>query len=658
MKISLFLIISIFLLQSANAQSVIDSLEQKLPDSKGKEKIQILIGLADALSTINTDKALSLGEEAYKLAHSENEVELMAESLEMIGVAYFYSYNFIKAAEYLKQSLDIYKELSDENNEAKISQNIGLAYLQANQYDSSEVYLQQAYKSYVNLNEPKNIAYCHTNLGLLYYFKSEYATALNHYNRASEIYKEIDDPVNHANLLNRIAMTYWLLGINDKAITFALESVKEREKIAKPDNLATGYNNIGAIYKDLGEDEKALDYFRRALSIYQQAGDSMGIPSALTNIGSIYSQDNNPDSVLFYYEKSLMISDAVGDEFQSAKTRHNIGLVFKEHAQLDTALVYIQDYLNYCSQIGNNEGIAIASLNLGRIFMEMENYEETESYLIQSVSLADSLDLLPTLRSAYAALSKLREIEGNNKDALEYYQLSSQLNDSIFNIEKAKAISEMETKYETEKKEQENILLKKDIELEKRKSSYLVIVTIVLLLAGVVSIALFYFIRKNALSKKKLAELESEKLEEKVAHQKRELASSTLTLSRNLEFINSLIEDIGILTEFVDNDKAYASINRIVKKLEQQNSDKCWEEFETRFQEIHRNFYKKLHDSFPGLTTNDVKLCALLKMGMNTKEICSVTFQNVRAVEAARLRLRKKLRLEKRVSLASFLQKF
>ena len=657
MRFSFILVLILFLLQWVNAQSVVDSLEQKLPYSLGKERVRILIGLAEALSTSNPDKALSYGEEAYKLAHSENDLELMAKSQKMIGFAYFYSYNFLKAADYLKQSLDIYKQLGDENNEAKISQNIGLAYLQANQYDSSEIYLQQAYTLFENLEEPKEIAYCHTNLGLLHYFKGEYATALDHYNQASEIYKEINDPVNHANLLNRIGMTYWSLGINDKALAFALQSVKEREKIDKPAKLATGYNNIGAIYKDMGELEKALEYFRKALSIYQQAGDSMGMPSTLTNIGSVYRKDNNPDSVLFYYEKSLMISDAVGDKLQSAKTRHNMGLVFSDHDQLDTAVVYIQDYLNYCSQIGNKDGVAIASLNLGGIFLEMKDYKKAENYIVQSVSLADSLSLLPTLQSAYATLSKLREMEGNNQAAFEYYKLSSQLNDSIFTIEKAKAISEMETKYETEKKEQENTLLKKDIELEKRKSFYLIVLSITLVLAGMVSIALFYFIRKNALSKKKLAELEADKLEEKVAHQKRELALSTLTLSRNLEFINSLIEDIQTLSNHVDSDKAYSSISRIIKKLEQQNSDKCWEEFETRFQEIHRNFYQKLHDSFPGLTTNDVKLCALLKMGMNTKEVCSVTFQNVRAVEAARLRLRKKLDLANGENLGVFLQK-
>jgi len=657
MRIFFILAISFFLLQGVNAQSVVDSLERKLSGSEGKEKVQNLIELADAFSRSNPDKTLAYAEEAYKLAQSENELELMAESQKMIGFAYFYSYNFLKAADYLKQSLEIYKELNDKNNEAKNSQNIGLAYLQANQYDSAEIYLQQAYTLYADLEEPKEIAYCHTNLGLLHYFKSEYATALTHYNQASEIYKKLNDPINHANLLNRIAMTYWSLGINDKALAFALESIKEREKTAKPSQLATGYNNIGAIYKDLGENDKALEYYRKALVAFQLVGDSLGIPSAMTNIGSYFNQLNNLDSALYYYEKALTISEAVGDKLQSSKTKHNIGLVYKEMEQFDTAVTYIQDYLKYCKSIESKEGIAIANLNLGNIYLEKGELKKAEGFLNESLSVAKSLGQLRTLQSVYATRSKLQEREGDTQLAFAYYKLSSQLNDSIFNIEKAKTITEMETKYETERKEQENTLLKKDIELEKRKSSYLIVLSIILVLAGVVSIALFYFIRRNTLYKKKLTELESEQLRDKVDHQKRELASSTLTLSRNLEFMNSLAEDIAQLTEHVESDKAYASISRLIKKLEKQNSDKCWIEFETRFKEIHRSFYQKLHERFARLTSNDLRLCALLKMGMNTKEICSVTFQSVRAVETARLRLRKKLKIESSVNLSTFLQK-
>jgi len=225
MRIHFILAISFFLLQPITAQSVSDSLENKLPDTEGKERIELLIGLADEYYSSNPAKALEYSEDAYQLSLSENELELTAESLRLIGFSHFYAYDFLEAAMYLTQSLRKYTDLGDEMKMAKISQNIGLAYLQANEYDSSGYYLNQAIKLYDELENLQEIAYCHTNLGLLSYMKSDYTDAFDHYNKASEIYKEIDDPDNNANLLNRIGMTYWSLGIHDKAIAFALESV-------------------------------------------------------------------------------------------------------------------------------------------------------------------------------------------------------------------------------------------------------------------------------------------------------------------------------------------------------------------------------------------------------------------------------------------------
>lgn len=657
MRILIILFINFFFFQWIYAQSTIDSLEQILPGSSGNQRIQIFIDLADATYPTNPAKALEYSTKAYQLATAENEQELMAESLKFTGFCHFYTYDFLTATKYLKQSLWIHTELGNKMEMAKISQNIGLAYLQANEYDSSGVYLNRATELHTLLGDQKEIAYCHTNLGLLSYLKSEYAAALDHYGRASEIYQQIDDPDNYANLLNRMAMTYHSLGINDKAVTYILESVREREKIGLPAKLATGYNNTGAIYKDMGDDKKALFYYNKAYRSYIEAKDSLGIPSVLTNIGSIYITKKQLDSALTYYKQALVYSEATGDEFQSSKTRHNMGLCYQRLGQLDTAASYLMQHINYCKEIGNIEGIAQASLSLGNVYLEQGMLRKADAFFSESILLAESKKLLSILKASYGARSELRETEGNYKEALSYCKMYKELNDSIYNIDKAKVISEMETKYETEKKEQEIIVLHKDNELQKRNVEYLILLSAGLILLGLISLVLFYQIRKNALSKKRLAELEAARLEEKVAHQKRELASGTLTLSRNLEFFNSLIEDIRTLTEFVDNDEAFASISRIVKKLEQQNSDKYWEEFEIRFQEIHRNFYHKLHEKFEGLTPNDLKLCALLKMGMNTKEICSVTFQNVRAVEAARLRLRKKLNLNSINNLAVFLQK-
>ena len=656
MRIHIFLAISCFLLQPITAQSVIDSLERKLPGSEGKDRVEILIGLANEYYSSNPSKAIIYSEDAYELSLSENEQELMAESLRLIGFSYFYAYDFLEAAKYLTQSLKTYSYLGNEMEAAKISQNIGLAYLQANEYDSSGYYLNQSILLHAKFENLKEIAYCHTNLGLLNYMKSDYASALEHYNKASEIYKNIDDPENLANLLNRIGMTYWSLGIHEKAIAFALESVKERENIGKPEKLATGYNNIGAIYKEMGENEKALEYFNLAILQYQLASDSMGMPSALTNIGNVYKTRNIFDSALVYYYRAIVISKAVGDEFQTAKTRHNIGTVFLEMGQLDSAIICIQNYLTYSTKIGNKEGVTVGMLNLGRVYFEKGDLNKANDLIEQSIHIADSLNLLPILQSSYAELSKLREAENNYTAALEYNKLSTQLNDSLFNIEKTKVISEMETKYETEKKEKDNKLLKKDIEFEKGKSYFLLVLTIVLIIMGIISLILFYFIRKNILTRRQLARSEASRLEAELESQKRELTLGALSVSRNLEFINSLINELKELTDNV-NEEGLQPLNNIVKKLTQQQSDSSWKEFEKRFSEIHSDFYSRLINKYPALSQSEVKLSAFLKLGMNTKEICSITFQSVRAVEAARLRLRKKLTLSDGENLCMFLQK-
>ena len=128
-------------------------------------------------------------------------------------------------------------------------------------------------------------------------------------------------------------------------------------------------------------------------------------------------------------------------------------------------------------------------------------------------------------------------------------------------------------------------------------------------------------------------------------------------MSRNLSFIRNLLTELKALSSHVDLE-GLGTVKSISRSIQRLDNDPAWEEFELRFHEVHNRFYDNLVNQFPSLTTNEVRLCALLKLGMNTKEISSVTFQNVRAIETARLRLRKKLGMESTEDLGSFLRKF
>jgi DNA-binding CsgD family transcriptional regulator len=269
---------------------------------------------------------------------------------------------------------------------------------------------------------------------------------------------------------------------------------------------------------------------------------------------------------------------------------------------------------------------------------------------------AGSIKLSGILMQAHKNISLVFQEDRQYQQALYHFQQYVDVKDSILNKEKTKIITELETRYETQKKEQENVLLVKDNELKGKtiKILFVALAGIIILTASIIFMIILF--RKNALNKKRLAESEAARLAEKVEFQNRELASSALALSRNLSFIRSLVTELKELAPHVDADglNTVKSISRTIQHLD---NDPAWDEFEMRFHQVHNKFYDNLSRKFPSLTTNEIRLCALLKLGMNTKEISSVTFQSIRAIEAARLRLRKKLAIDGNEDLGAFLHK-
>ena len=84
--------------------------------------------------------------------------------------------------------------------------------------------------------------------------------------------------------------------------------------------------------------------------------------------------------------------------------------------------------------------------------------------------------------------------------------------------------------------------------------------------------------------------------------------------------------------------------------------DENWKRFQDNFNIVYDNFLGMLVTRFPTLKKNDLKLCAYLKMGLSSKEIASLLNTNLRSVETARYRLRKKLGLDGGENLTGFLQ--
>lgn len=153
--------------------------------------------------------------------------------------------------------------------------------------------------------------------------------------------------------------------------------------------------------------------------------------------------------------------------------------------------------------------------------------------------------------------------------------------------------------------------------------------------------------------------LEAERLrrvESEMAAKNQELASATMHLVQKAQMTATLQAGLQSLRDQVPVAER-KQVDRLLSVLGASNRlDDNWDQFTQQFDRVHVEFHQRLLDRFPDLTKNDLKLCTYLRMNLSSKEIASLTFVTVRAVEVSRSRLRKRLGLDPADNLLQFIQ--
>lgn len=147
-------------------------------------------------------------------------------------------------------------------------------------------------------------------------------------------------------------------------------------------------------------------------------------------------------------------------------------------------------------------------------------------------------------------------------------------------------------------------------------------------------------------NEKKIAQLQKEKLQAEIEHKNSELASSAMNLVHKAEILSKLKDDLLQFKESAPIEKGAREFQKIIKVIDGElDHTQEWEQFARHFDNVHSNYLKKLKESFPDLTTSELKLAAYLRLNLSTKEIAQLLNISVRGVETSRYRLRKKLGL-------------
>ncbi|MEM6377153.1 MAG: triple tyrosine motif-containing protein [Bacteroidota bacterium] len=150
--------------------------------------------------------------------------------------------------------------------------------------------------------------------------------------------------------------------------------------------------------------------------------------------------------------------------------------------------------------------------------------------------------------------------------------------------------------------------------------------------------------------------LKEEKMESELQHVNRLLAASTMNLVVKNEFIESIKEELNAVKQKGKGTETKQALERLVKEIDiNLRVQEDWEQFEYHFAAIHGTFLSRLRTNYPDLSPNEQKLCAFLRLNLNTKDIANLLGISLRGVEVARYRLRKKLDLERGQNLSKFI---
>jgi len=320
--------------------------------------------------------------------------------------------------------------------------------------DSAKNYVNDAMKIGKEIENESVIAKSYNILGIVFDITDKWDSALYCYDKAIEFSIKSNSKNTHASTLNNIGLIYWNKGDNDEAIKFYNKSLNLFEELDDQKGIGNALNNIGLIYWEQERLEEALIYQREGLQNYLSINHEYGIGASYTNIGRLYDEIGLKDSAYFYSYLSIQNKIKSNDNYGLAISFNNIATIYEEDNQIDSALNYYSKSIETYKKLGNYGRCASSIYNLAYLYEEkLGNQTKAEKYLLEALDYAEESGAKTILFKIYGNLGRLYYDLGKYNLASDFLLKRIQIHDSIYNIDRDEKIAEIQTKYETEKKD-------------------------------------------------------------------------------------------------------------------------------------------------------------------------------------------------------------
>ncbi|MFN8239683.1 MAG: tetratricopeptide repeat protein [Bacteroidales bacterium] len=341
--------------------------------------------------------------------------------------------------------------------------------------DKAEQYNLEALEILGKADDKNGVAVCYNNLGIIAQNRGEPGKAYEWYRKSLGMNRMLGRKAGEATSLFCIGSLKEAGSEYDSALIFYEKAIAISETIGDKKLIPYGKISLGNIHYKMGNFSGFVKYTSEALAIYENTRNYLGVLKTCMSLGEAAWYADSIDMALMFYHQALFEAKQLKSRNDIANISKNLGDVFDYQGVTDSALFYYRKAAAIYRETGSKENLAITLTVIAGIYRGNNDLNVALEYLDEARGYATESQSPTALSEVFRQLSLTYSLKGDFVNAYRCVNRYTSLRDSIMSVEKQKQILELQTKYETERKEKENQLLLKDSKLLKNSRNSLVI---------------------------------------------------------------------------------------------------------------------------------------------------------------------------------------
>jgi tetratricopeptide (TPR) repeat protein len=361
-------------------------------------------------------------------------------------------------------------------------------------------------------------------------------TSLKYSFEARSIADSIHYTKGEADAFRQIGLAFWAQADISTAIKYYFTGLKIAEVNHHRQVEADITGNIGTAYTGLGNPQEALVYLNRARTMQQKLNNKWREAAVLNNIGDAYLSLKQLDKANEAYTAALNNALKIDYKLGITTNLRNIANIYELRGKYDSSLANYFKCIKLSEQIQDNRGFILSHKSIASVYLKKGEIAKAKKYATIGLEAARKIKLRAFVRDLYELMYKICEADRDQQNAFAFFKLYSAYKDSVQNIKIVSEVDGQRLRFETEKKQNEIELLKKDSELTTERLSNKgkqLILSIVISVLSLLSLTLAVW---NFLRVKRSAILLGEK--------NKEIQKQHLKLSEQNDELTALNEEI------------------------------------------------------------------------------------------------------------------